>query len=47
MTLPRALAAIAAAALLAPATALAADYPPPSNPGTAKPRTGSGSVATL
>ena len=48
MTLPRAqaaLAAIAAAALLAPATALAVNYPPPSNPGAAKPR--SGAVATL
>jgi hypothetical protein len=35
-----ALAAIAAAALLAPATALAVDYPPPSDPGNAKPRCG-------
>jgi hypothetical protein len=41
MTLPRALAAIAAAALLAPAAALADYYPPPSRPGTAKPRSGS------
>lgn len=45
MSLPRALAAIAAAALLAPASAAAVDYPPPSNPGKAKPR--SGKVAKL
>jgi len=40
MTLSRALGAITALALLAPATAAAATYPPPSNPGKATPRAG-------
>src|SRR4249919_3151122 len=40
MRLTHALAAIAAAALLAPASAVAATYPPPSNPGKATPRSG-------
>jgi hypothetical protein len=39
------LTAIAAAALLAPASALAVNYPPPSNPGKAQPR--GGKAATL
>jgi hypothetical protein len=48
MRLPHALAALAAlaaGALLAPAAALAVDYPAPSNPGTSNPRTGK--AATL
>lgn len=45
MRLTRAIAAVGAAALLVPAVASAADYPPPSNPGKAKPR--SGKAATL
>lgn len=40
MRFPRALVAVLALALLVPAVAAAADYPPPSNPGKAKPRSG-------
>ena len=45
MSLPRLLTALAAAALLVPATAAAANYPPPSNPGKPQPRSGKARIA--